>query len=55
MIKMNEKLTAQFIEVLWFQNCEKHFRKLEGHTGGNLIAPELMGHLAVPYTTEDAL
>ena len=78
MIKMNEKLTALFIGILWFHNCGKHFRSSEGEnsrtrigssisakeaikpgsnvlmkiraiqglTGGNLIAPELMGHVA---------
>ena len=27
----------------------RYFRAIQGHTGGNLMAPELMGHVAVPY------
>ena len=26
-----------------------YIRAIQGHTGGNSIAPELMGHVAVPY------
>ena len=26
-----------------------YIRAIQGHTGGNLIAPELMGHVAIPY------
>ena len=29
MIKMNEKLSALFIGILWFQNCGMHFRSSE--------------------------
>ena len=29
MIKINEKLRALFIGILWFQNCGKHFRSPE--------------------------
>ena len=27
-------------------------RAIQGHTGGNVIAPELMGHVAIPYKME---
>ena len=37
----------------------KHFflctRATQGHTGGNLIAPELMGHIANPYKLKEFL
>ena len=94
MIKMNEKLTALFIGILWFQKCGKHFRRPEGdnsrtrigfntflkeatrwgssiawipkkslfyiraihgHPGGNLIALELMGHVAIPCKWKEFL
>ena len=31
-----------------FQFCV-YIRAIQGHTGGNLIALELMGHVAIPY------
>ena len=42
-----------------FQYCKNsrhvllYIRAIQGHTGGNAIAPELMGHVAVPYKWED--
>ena len=30
MVQMNEKLTALFIGILWFQNSGKDFKSLEG-------------------------
>ena len=32
-----------------------HIRAIPGHTGGNVIAPELMGHVAVPSRWKDFL
>ena len=38
-----------------FQYCENsksvllYFRAFQGHTGGNMTAPELMGHVAIPF------
>ena len=32
-----------------------HFRAIQGHTGGNVIAPELMGHVAIPYKWKEFL
>ena len=38
-----------------FQHCMNskksllYIRAIQGNTGGNLIAPELMGHVAIPY------
>ena len=38
----------------WFQYCKNsqdvkwYIRAIQGHTGGNVIAPELMGHVAIP-------
>ena len=32
MMKMNEKLTALYIGVLWVQTCGKHFRSTEGES-----------------------
>ena len=29
-----------------------YIRAIQGHTGGNVIAPELMGHVAIPYKME---
>ena len=31
------------------------FRAVQGQTGGNLIAPELMGHVAIPYKWKEFL
>ena len=31
------------------QNSLMNIRAIQGHTGGNLIASELMGHVAIPY------
>ena len=30
LLKMNEKLTVQFIGIRWVQNCEKQVRRVEG-------------------------
>ena len=30
-------------------------RAIQGHTGGNVIAPELMGHVAIPYNLKELL
>ena len=38
-----------------FQYCKNscaaplHIRAIQGHTGGDMIAPELMGHVAIPF------
>ena len=32
-----------------------YIRAIQGHTGGNLIAPELMGHVAIPYKWKEIL
>ena len=32
-----------------------YIRACQGHTGGNVIAPELMGHVAVPYKWKEFL
>ena len=84
MTKTKRKQTALFIGIRWVQNCEKHFKRLEGknyrtrigfntfmnknsrnvllyiraiqgHTGGNLTAPELMGHVCIPYKWKEFL
>ena len=34
---------------------EMSIRAVQGHTGGNLIALELMGHVATPYTWKECL
>ena len=45
----------------WFQYCKNsghillYTRAIPGHTGGNLIASELMGHVAVPYKGKEFL
>ena len=31
------------------------YRAIQGHAGGNLIAPELMRHVAIPYKNERVL
>ena len=42
-----------------FEDCESstnswvYIRAIQVHTGGNRIAPELMGHVAVPYTWKE--
>ena len=44
-----------------FQYCQNsrnillYIRAIQGHTGGNLIAPELMGHVAIPYKWKEFL
>ena len=44
-----------------FQYCENsksvswYFRAIQGHTGGHMIAPELMGHVALPYKWKEFL
>ena len=38
-----------------FKNSLLYIRAIQGHTGGNLIAPELMGHVAVPYFWKEFL
>ena len=30
-------------------------RAIQGHTGGNVIAPELMGHVAIPFKWKEFL
>ena len=37
------------------KNSLLYFRVIQGHTGGNLIAPELMGHVAIPYKWKESL
>ena len=37
------------------QNSLFKIRAIQGHTGGNMTAPELMGHLAIPYNWKDFL
>ena len=42
-----------------FEYCEHskssliYIRAIQGHTGGNKIAPELMGHVAIPYNRKE--
>ena len=58
MIKMNEKLTALFIGISVVPKLQEHcmnsknsllkIRANQGRAGGKLIAPELMGHDAIP-------
>ena len=44
-----------------FQHCKNsrdvflYIRAIQGHTGGNVIAPELMGHVTIPYKWKDFL
>ena len=44
-----------------FQHCKNsnnsllYIRAIQTHTGGNLIAPELMGHVAISYKWKDFL
>ena len=44
-----------------FQDCENsinslmYVRAIQGHTGGNLVAPELMGHVTIPYRWKEFL
>ena len=37
------------------RNLFLYMRAIQGHTGGNLIAPELMGHVAIPYKRKEFL
>ena len=37
------------------QNSLLYFRVIQGHTAGNLTAPELMGHVATPYNWKEFL
>ena len=37
------------------RNVLLYIRAILGRTGGNLIAPELMGHVAIPYTRKEFL
>ena len=30
-----------------------YIRAIQGHTGGSMIAPELMGHVTIPYNWKD--
>ena len=64
MIKTNEKLTGRrrtFSDSDWLQRLYKgsnktmfqnlqtpSFRAIQGHTCGNVIVRELMGHVAIP-------
>ena len=32
-----------------------YIRAIQGHIGGNLIAPELMGHVAIPHKWKEFL
>ena len=36
-------------------NYSLFFRAIQGHTDGNLMAPELMGHVAVPHKWKEFL
>ena len=41
-----------------FQCCKNSrnvFLYIQGHTGGNLIAPALLGHVAIPYKWKEIL
>ena len=38
-----------------FKNSLLYVRAIQGHTGGNLTAPELMGHVAIPYKWKEFL
>ena len=46
-------MRVQFLHE--FQKSLLYTRAIQGHTGGNLIAPELMGHVAVPYKWKEIL
>ena len=37
------------------KNSLLYIRAIQGHTGGNFIAPELMGHVDVPYKWKEFL
>ena len=37
------------------ENFSLYIRAIQGHTGGNLIAPELIGHVAIPYRWKEFL
>ena len=36
-----------------FKNSLLYIRAIQGHTGGRLIAPELLGHVAIPYNWKE--
>ena len=44
-----------------FEYCESskgsllYFRAIQGHTGGIMIAPELSGHVAIPYNWKEGI
>ena len=35
------------------KNSLMHIRAIQGHTGGNMSAPELMGHVAIPHNWKE--
>ena len=37
------------------QNSSLNNRVIQGHTGGSLTAPELMGHVAIPFKWKEFL
>ena len=37
------------------QNSSLNIRAIQGHTGGNCMAPELMGHVAIPHKWKEFL
>ena len=37
------------------ENSLLHIRAIQGHTGGNLIAPDFVGHVAIPYKWKEFL
>ena len=40
----------------FWKGCNKiRFRAIQGHTGGDVIAPELMGHVAIPLRWKEFL
>ena len=38
-----------------FKNVLLYIRAIQGHSGGNLMAPQLMGHIDVPYKWKECL
>ena len=45
----------RFQYCVHFQNSLMYIRAIQGHTGGNLIAPEWVGHVAIPYKWKEFL
>ena len=52
---MKEATRFRFQCCMNSKNSLLKIRAIQGHTGGNVVAPELMGHVAIPYKWNDFL